>query len=328
MLARSVGELHSMQQDHRQLAWFFVDKARSVKFQTVKRLRSAVWNYYERMPGLRTCDIPTTTSSFTHRFDGLAQRLGVEAQQDRVFRGVLLRDMVALLRADWARARSGKRVQLALVNAAFHLYFQAGLRANEAFSCTTGGVAESVVQGEEARNVQVRAHLHVQCSVQTKEERYESTAVPVAFRTHGSCPLSTGKWVVRALQGLEQAGKGATSKPARLFFSHSSGKGWTMSWFWGEQVVPRMRQLQREGLGGLREDEDLSQYGSNSPRRTWNSMAAKHPHPVCEDLRERQGRWRKKQRRRQRLALGMASLYNDPDLDELLRATYFLTPIR
>jgi hypothetical protein len=310
------------------LAWFFVDKARSVKFGTVRRLKAIVFNFYERMPGLHARDIPTSSSNFTHRFDGMAQRLGVETRQDLVFRGVLLVDMVALMEADWARARGGRKVELALVNAAFHLYFQAGLRANEAFHCTVGEVRSSLVRGQQAQRLRLRSHLHVLCATQTKEERYERTAVPVAWGTFGECPLSAGRWVVRALRALASVGMGADAQPDRVLFSDSTGKRWAMDWFWSKQVLPRLQRLQQQGLGGLGAEDDLAAYGSNSPRRTWNSMAAKHPNPVSEDLRETQGRWRRRQKKRQSVKLGMAQLYHAPDLDERLRATFFLALLK
>ena len=74
-------------------------------------------------------------------------------------------------------------------------------------------------------------------------------------------------------------------------------------------------------MGGL-ESVDLKDFGSNSFRRTWNTLAANHPDPVSEDLRERQGRWRRRGRSR---TLGrMVSLYYDPKPQELLLATYWL----
>jgi hypothetical protein len=80
-----------------------------------------------------------------------------------------------------------------------------------------------------------------------------------------------------------------------------------------------MEQLQRELAGGL-ENVDLDSYGSNSFRRTWNTMAGQHPDPVSIDLRERQARWRTAVRRSQQ----MSSLYFDPRPNELLLATYNL----
>ena len=67
---------------------------------------------------------------------------------------------------------------------------------------------------------------------------------------------------------------------------------------------------------------DLSIYNTNSFRRTWNTLAGQHPDPVSEDLRERQGRWRRRSRSR---VLGrMVSLYFAPRPQELLLATYWL----
>ena len=75
-------------------------------------------------------------------------------------------------------------------------------------------------------------------------------------------------------------------------------------------------------------ESDFDRIGSNSPRRTWNSMAAKHPDPVSADLRERHGRWREKEKRRQRGPSAMTALYEDPDLEQRLRATTFLSAVK
>jgi hypothetical protein len=217
---------------------------------------------------------------------------------------------------------------MALVNAALHLYFQAGLRANEAFSCTAKALKKSLVRGKAAKKAGLRRHMYVTCSLQTKEERYETTTVPVAFDTWGECPLSTGKWVVRGLRALKKAGRGPKTHPKRPFFASKNGVSWKMAWFWKKHVKTRLIRLREQKRGGLKRNADVSRFGSNSPRRTWRSMAAKRPHPVCDDLCERQARWRTKQRKRQRLSLSMAQLYNDPDVEELLRATYYLTPLK
>ena len=88
----------------------------------------------------------------------------------------------------------------------------------------------------------------------------------------------------------------------------------------------RLEQLQRERMGGLKHTEDLSNYGSNSPRRTWNTMAAKLPESISKAARNRQARWRQGQRKKDWGGDdGMAELYNEPDLEELLRPTYYLS---
>jgi hypothetical protein len=328
-IAGNKTELDEMPVDHRQLGWFFVDKARTVKFDTVRRVRSALWNYYTRMPGVRVEDIPTATFRFTHRFDGLLQRLGAVSVQDKVFSTRLLDDLVALLATDWQRARGETRVELALVNLAVHLYFAAGFRANEAFSATVMRFARSFVLGRKAAVMGVRAHLSIRCSIQTKEERVEPTDVPVSFTTLPPCTLRVGMWGLRALAALDEVGRGVSRRDPSLFlFAHPTGAPWRMQWLWQTHVKPRLEQLRREMLGGLPPDADLDRYGTNSPRRTWNTMAACHPNPVSVDLRERQARWRKQQKKRQRLSQPMASLYCDPDIGELLLATYWLSTVR
>jgi len=328
MLAGSKRELAQMPEDHRAIAWFLADKSRSVKFNTLRRFRAAINNYYLRLPGMVAADIPTASVQFTHRFDGMIQRLGLDTNQAKVFGTRLLEDMTALLEADWARARGEGKVELAQANLAFHLYFAAGLRANEAFSETAAHFADNMVTGDRATSAGVGAHLWIRCSLQTKEERVELTELPVAYSTAPGCPLEVGKWATRALAALEDVGRGASTDTGHLLFASPLGVKWVMGRFWRRHVVPRLEQLQREGLGGLSPESDLEKYGSNSPRRTWDTMAAQHPNPVSEDLRERQGRWRKKQKRRQRVAQGMASLYFEPDLSELLRATYWLSRVQ
>ena len=140
-LAASRQELSHMPVDHRHLGWYFVAKSATCTFETLKRKRSAIWNYYRRFPGLEVGDIPTSSVQFTHRFDGLIQRLGVEVHQAKVFSTLLLTDLLELLNADLSRARGWYQVELTQVLFAVHLYCTAGLRANEAFEATTSDLA-------------------------------------------------------------------------------------------------------------------------------------------------------------------------------------------
>ena len=93
-----------------------------------------------------------------------------------------------------------------------------------------------------------------------------------------------------------------------------------MAYFWSKHVLPRMERLQANLLGGL-EDEDLTEFGGNSFRRSWTTLTSMKPEKVDVDLQERQGRWRLKQRRRDRVSLRMTSLYCDPYPQELLLAS-------
>jgi hypothetical protein len=93
-----------------------------------------------------------------------------------------------------------------------------------------------------------------------------------------------------------------------------------MGWLWDTHILPRLEQLKGELAGGL-EGVNLEKYGTNSFRRTWNTLAGQHPDPVSVDLRERQARWRSAGRTRNQ---AMASLYFDPRPNELLLATYWL----
>lgn len=329
MIAETEEELQGMPVDHRQLSWYFADKSRSVCFQTVKRMRSSLWNYYVRMPGLDEDSVPTSTPAFAHRFQGLHQRLGSDSKQAKVFSTRLLDDMITLFESDFDRSRGEKRLELCLANLAFHLYFTCGMRANEAFSETVLRIKDSVVSGAAAVVMGVRPHFDVAASIQTKEERIKRTLCLCSFSTAFPCLLRPGKWLVRALAALDVVGRGPLADDETLLlFADAQNVPWTMSWFWGTHVHTRLEQLQREGLGGLKGTDDLSVYGSNSPRRTWNTMAGKHPNPISVPARNRQARWRLGQRKKDwGGGDGMAGLYFEPDLEELLRATYYLSPL-
>lgn len=327
MIAGTLGELHTMPADHRQLSWFLVDKAAS--FSTLKRMRSSLWNYYRRMPGLPEQLIPTSSFRFTHRMNGLQQRLGSESRQDRVFHTRLLNDLVVLYESDYRRAEGERKVELAMGNFALHLYFTSGMRPNEAFEERVVRFAGSFVVGSAARRMDVRPHFRVRAKTQTKTERMHTVQVLCSYATLPPCVLMPGKWARVLLQELTRVGRGpATAAEQAYLFATPEGAKWTMNWWWTAHVVPRLEQLQQEGLGGLPADADLALYGSNSPRRTWNSMAASHPNPVSVDLRERQGRWRVGEKRKVKERQPMTSLYADPDLYELLLATYWLSHVR
>ena len=327
MLAGCASELHTMPVDHRQLGWFLEHKATTVRYDTVRAFRSAVWNYYQRMPGVHPGRGPTDTVAFGHRLDGMMQRLGVRYAQHRVFSTVLLRAVVTRLESDWERAPPGRRLEMCMVNTAFHLYFTAGFRANEAFAATRGEVLAALVVEHEAVVRGVPPHVRWPCALQTKENRVSQTAVPVSLTTCPPCPLQVGTWLSRLFQAWADRGTPVDTTDTRLLFVHANGRPWTMQWYWKTHVQRRLFLLREHELGGLSADSDIGGYGSNSPRRTWNTMAAAQPNPVSKDLRERQGRWRTHQRRRQRPNLEMPSLYCDPDLVERLSATYFLSAI-
>lgn len=329
MIAETTEELRELPDDHRQLSWYFVDKSRSVCFETVKRMRSSLWNYYARMPELEEDEGPTSTMAFAHRFQGMHQRLGSDSKQDKVFSTRLLNDMIDLLESDFDRSRGEAQVELCLANLAFHLYFTCGLRANEAFSETVLRVQGSVVMGEVAAAMGVRPHFDLAASIQTKEERIRQTTCLCSFATCPPCKLRPGKWLLRSLAYLDTVGRGPCRQEETVYlFADPKNTPWKMSWFWSTHVQLRLEQLQRERMGGLKHTEDLSNYGSNSPRRTWNTMAAKLPESISKAARNRQARWRQGQRKKDWGGDdGMAELYNEPDLEELLRATYYLSPL-
>ena len=317
MVAHDLDSLSSMPPDHRQLSWYFVDQTSAVlgsKFDTVKSHRGAVFNYYTRL-GVPNAEIPTASFRFTHRMHGLEQRLGSESEQARVFEDVLLEDMIALLKADYVRARGANRLQLALVNLAFHGYTQAGLRANEWFEQTLGALERGFCFGEEAARKRVRPHFRLRVKAQTKENRMFTRKV-LCCEHAKRAPLCAGVWARAVVRDMRAAGR---SHDDALVFAEPDGRAWRMTVFWFSHIRPRLEQLQREMLGGL-EKVDLSDYASNSFRRTWATLAARHPDPVSKDLMDRQGRWASKQAQ----PSVMASLYTDPGLGELLLPTYWL----
>ena len=114
------------------------------------------------------------------------------------------------------------------------------------------------------------------------ETRMQETRVPVAARPVGSEGVAgVGSCRTRALQRRRDG----------IPVYYSVGGALT-----NVMVLERARgnaagAVAAGRIGGLGASEDLSRYGSNSSRRTWNTMAGKHPHPVSVDLRERQGRW-------------------------------------
>ena len=328
MLAGNVEELRAMPDDHRQLGWFFVWKSLTVKFQSIKRMRACIWNYYRTMPGLAVEDIPTSTRRFTDRADGLLQRLGGESEQALVFPTILLDALLELLASDWKRARGEYRVELALANLAVHVMFAAGMRANECFAERTVRFSKSFVVGEEAEARGVPPHFFIVAPPQTKEERHEVTRIPCSYTTAAPCRLRPGMWGQLALAELERVGRGAaTGDTTLLLFADAGGAQWRMGWLWATHVEPRLEQLQRERNGGLTGGEDLTRFGSNSPRRTWTSMASSAPNAVSATLLEYQARWRKQARRRGARSMPMHAHYFDPDINERLKATHFLSSI-
>ena len=315
MVARDKKELDQMPHDHRHLSWYAIDQTRTVKWATAKKHRSAVYNYYERM-GISEHDIPTATFRFTHRMNGLQQRKGVDSKQDRVFSDVLLEDMVALLSSDYVRARGERQIELAQVNLAFHLYTQAGLRANEAFEVTVGELQDGFCFGQEAKRKRLLPHFTVRLTQQTKENRFGATKVLCCYEAKRA-PLAAGLWAEVVVEELTKAHRGHRDSKV---FSTAAGEQWRMGWLWATYITPAMERLKDEKMGGL-ERQDLDEYGTNSFRRTWNTLAAGGPDRVSKDLRERQARWRYAERKRN---MAMASLYCDPRPSEMLLPTYWL----
>ena len=321
MIAYGPDEVQRMHHDHRQFSWYCIDQTASLygckkasKWSTAKKHRSAMFNNYDRM-GLSPEYIPTNQPAFTHRMHGLLQRPGDDPEQALVFTDVCLEDLVTLMRADYERARGDRKVELAQANFALHAYTQAGLRANELFEQKIGVLKDSFVFGAAAVRQRVRPHLRLRTKCQTKENRFAPSVVLCAYAAKTS-PLKTGLWaqvVIAELQKRRNKGRDD------MVFAHANNEPWVMGWFWDTHMRPRLEQLKRERMGGL-ESIDLDKFGTNSFRRTWNTLAGQHPDPVSKDLRDRQARWRQSKRSREE----MSSLYFGPKLDELLLATYWV----
>jgi hypothetical protein len=245
--------------------------------------------------------------------------LGVDPTQDMVFRKRLLHDAAAYWEGKYLRQRGRFRLATCRAGFAWHAYLQAGLRANEVFGMRVEEMRSRTVFGEVAVARDVLPHMFLAGSLQTKEERYAKTFFPCAYEAKTS-PLCAGKWEQRLERGLAECKQGEAED---LVWVMEGGGMWTMGYFWAHHVRPMLVELQADGLGGLM-GQDLDTYGGNSFRRTWATLAAALPDRVSPDLMERQGRWRKRQRKRQALSLPMYSWYQDPDIDELLLATHHL----
>ena len=303
---------------HVQLRWWLADRTRGVTWDTTKKERSAIFNFYRAM-GWDSEHIPTSTPKFTNFMNGMLQRKGESTTQCATFRAVLIKDMCALLLGEVQRARGARRLALAKVQLAWHAYMQVGARANELFGQTLGRLVRGFCFGEVAERKEIVEHLKFDATIQTKENRFSGTTLWCCARTERQL-LETGPCAQLLVMELER--QGITDEDYKVF-SDGAGVPWKMGAFWSKEVVPRLEQLQKEKLGGL-ENEDLSLFGSNSFRRTWATLAASRGGGgvVDEHLRARQGRWRTEGRGR---CLGqMVHLYNDPVPEDLLLATMWL----
>lgn len=316
MVARDVEELGEMDSEHRQVMWYLADITRGVTWETAKKHRAALYNYYERM-GLVASDIPTATTRFTRFMAGHLQRKGMSTTQNKVFTGLLIRAMTRYLEDKYRRAVGEERVRMAQVNLVWHAYLQTGARANELMEQKMGAMVAGFCFRGRAKRKRLRAHMKFRATLQTKEERFSETELLCCYRTKHA-PLRAGMWAE-----IVVAERGRVDRAADdgLVFADPNGAQWKMGRIWHEDMLPALEQLQHEKAGGL-EGTDLSAFGSNSFRRTWASLAAQQPDVVSDDLIERQGRWRKKSRKRK--PGRMVSLYRDPKPSELLLASYWL----
>ena len=303
---------------HEQIRWWLADRTRSVGWDTSKKERSALFNYYRAM-GWDLDHIPTSTPNFTSFMNGMLQWKGASTTQCAIFRDVLIEDMCALIRGEFKRARGAQKLHLARVQLAWHAYMQTGARANELFEQKLGPMVDSFCFGEEARRKRIRPHLRFDATLQTKENRFSATSLWCCATTMRDL-LASGPCAVLLVQQLTN--NGITDRES-LVFADTDGTRWQMGTFWRREVLPRLERLQAERLGGL-EKVDLTLFGSNSFRRSWTTLASSHRGGgvVDEHLRDRQGRWRTKSRTR---CLGkMVNVYNDAQPEDLLLATYWL----
>ena len=316
MVAHGKRDLSKMPTDHRHLRWYLADLTRNVTWDTAKGHRAAIYNYYERM-GVSLEQIPTNTHRFRHFMNGMLQRKGINTTQAKVFTRRTIAAMASLMHSEYDRAEGWRRVRLAIVNLTFHAYTQVGARANELFEQPLGLLVDSFCFRGVAARAGVRPHLKFRASLQTKEERFATTDLLCCYQAKHT-PLKTGMWAEVVVAELARLGY---VDRERLIFAERDGTPFQMGRFWKEEMLTRLGQLKAEKLGGL-EADDLSEYGTNTFRRTWDTLCAALPDKVEEDLRERQARWRKKSRAKKPGL--MVRLYTDPRPSELLLATYWL----
>jgi hypothetical protein len=316
VIGKNKEDLRSMCDDARGLKLFMVDQTCAVKFGTARKPRSALTNLYSKWG---VVDIPTESKSFTWFVNGLAQRIGIEVSQAEVFPDQCLVDMDGLWEQAYRSLRGESRVQSALAALAWHVMLGAGLRANEPFNERTVRFRKTRVGRKRALERKVPPHLRVWVGLQTKEERFRHTEVLCAYETGpGMARIRPGVWAERVLRLLDSVGRGNGKR--RYLFATASNTKWTMGYMWTAHIRPQLEELQQRGLGDLG-GACLDDFGGNSFRRTWASLAARGPKKVSIDLMERQGRWRKKMRRKQQLSMPMTSLYVAPIIRELLKAS-------
>ena len=316
VIGKNRTDLSSMCDDARGLKLFVVDQTCAVKFGTARKPRSAITNLYSKW-GVK--DIPTNSQSFTWFANGLAQRIGIEVNQAEVFPDQCLVDMDRAWEQAYRSLRGEKRLQTTLAALAWHIMLGAGLRANEPFNEKIVRFRKARVGRKTALERKVPPHLRVWVGLQTKEERFRHTEVLCAYETSpGMARIRPGVWAERALKLLDRAGVGHLAD--RYLFSVGDNAKWNMSYMWAKHVSPQLEALQRQRQGDLG-GACLDDFGGNSFRRTWASLAARGPRKVSRDLMERQGRWRKKMRRKQQLSMPMTSLYVAPIIRELLKAS-------
>ena len=105
MVAGRREELAEMDGEHRQVMWYLADLTRKVTWETAKKHKAAIFNYYERM-GLSAEQIPTATKRFTRFMSGHLQRKGASTTQAKVFEGIVIRTMTRYLEDKYSRLKS------------------------------------------------------------------------------------------------------------------------------------------------------------------------------------------------------------------------------
>jgi hypothetical protein len=319
MFAKCATELEHMNKDHRQLSWYWASRSfMDLHYNTHKRERGSVRNYYDRMQGTEDfleTQFPTNTPAMTHRFGGLEQRLGSESKKAKTFSTGLLVELLKLMDSDYERARGSFRSEMLIVITAVLVFFHGGFRANEPLFLSGKHMRDCMVLDAGLRGLP--AHFIVVCPQQTKENRVSETKVPICYDTADGCPLRAGYWVSQALDMVRWAGR----EEDDFFFLLPTGERLVSTYLWSTHLYPKLAQLQREGLIGAQ--TDIFEFNFNSFRRTWTTMGHAEPDSVPALLLDAHARWRLKEREN----IPMNQLYANPSLKEKLRATHYLSPI-
>jgi integrase len=309
-------------EDHVWLSAALVEMCGS--FQYAKSMRAATWNAYMGA-GVSQQEIPTGQWQFTCRASGAERRLGNTNTPDAVLRPSQLKALCDLFELEYQNAQTRvDKLEAARHGCIFTICTQAGLRANEPLGMTLGEVEAHTCFGRVARDMEEREHFWITIKVDgestTKTEKTKASMVPVAAKAM-KAPLNSGRWIKRLMHELR-----AVDGPDQslLLWCDQEGRRWK-NWF-QDIVVPRLALLAVRKVAGL-DAVDLDDYGPNTCRRTWATLAASTAYGaprVDPDLIDRQARWRDAMSTAQKVGKAMRNHYADPAVADLLLATFHL----